>query len=76
MLGLRIPPWILLGLGSFLVKRRCKTTTSVMAQVPPYGKFAEIETSSPTNFGEDMGSTSTSSSRSVETTTKAQFADA
>ena len=71
MLGLRIPPWILLGLGSFLVKRRRKMTTSAMAQA------CQLENplgSSPTNSGEDLGSTSTSSPKSVETTTKVQFA--
>ncbi|RVW55380.1 Heat shock factor protein HSF24 [Vitis vinifera] len=60
--------------------RRRKTTTSSTAQVPPGGKSAGGGTSSPTNSGEDLGSTSTSSPDSknpgsVETTTTAQFAD-
>lgn len=60
--------------------RRRKTTTSATAQASPGGKSAGGGTSSPTNSGEDLGSTSMSSPDSknpgsVETTTTAQFAD-
>lgn len=60
--------------------RRRKTSSPATAQGQQGGKSAGGGTPSPTNSGEDLGSTSTSSPDSknpgsVETTTTAQFAD-
>ena len=74
MLGLQIPPWILLGLGSFLVKRRRKKRPRRRWRRPC--QLENRSRSSLANFGEDLGLTSTSSPRSVETMTKVQFVDA
>ena len=74
MLGLQIPPWILLGLGSFLVKRHHKKRPRRRWRRPC--QLENRSRSSLANFGEDLGLTSTSSPRSVETMTKVQFADA
>ncbi|CBI33177.3 unnamed protein product, partial [Vitis vinifera] len=55
---------------------KAQFTDAPRVQAPLVGKSVGVGTSSPTNSGEDLRLTSTSSPRSVETTTKTQSANA